>query len=220
MKLLITSDTHGKLPSILEHDQFDLFVHCGDICGNTQWDWKADWLYQKEWLKETFSKWIAQINARHKLILCGNHDGIAFKEHYNLNKIIEDMGAMYLQDRTLEIDSEIIYGNGYSYCPPELGIERWALGYVGENPYANKIPTNCTLLFTHEPPYGIMDKLRRNGKNIGSKSLCNTALSLPNLKLHVFGHAHIKDLNIPQTELKIGNTLFINASNQFLEVTI
>jgi Icc-related predicted phosphoesterase len=56
-----------------------------------------------------------------------------------------------------------------------------------------KIPDDTNILITHGPAYMCLDKVNNTyggDPHVGSKTLQNRKLELPNLKLHVSGHIH------------------------------
>lgn len=60
---------------------------------------------------------------------------------------------------------------------------------------------------THCPPYRLLDS-NGNGNSVGSTALAKRLESLPNLKLHVFGHIH-ESFGVR----KVGNTTFANVAH-------
>ena len=184
MKLLITSDLHGKLPNPPEHNS-DYLVICGDICPNQRWQSQDEWLYQSKWIKEYFIQWLNNIQVKEKFLLFGNHD-MVLPHNIDWSSAIN---TKFIHDQVFTLGDEVIYANGSSWNAFQL--RNWGFGYdhAAIHPYVDKIPMNTTILFTHEPAYGVADQVS-DCELIGSIPLLEKIKELPNLKMHALGHCH------------------------------
>lgn len=212
MKILAISDTHGKLPDMSAYEA-DVFIHAGDICPNWTFDWIGDGPIQMNWMDSHFFPWLNNIRAKHKLLTLGNHDGIG-QFLMELRKQSQE-GTHWLIDQSVEIDGVNFWGTPWTYAP--FNQAQWAYGKIEKGalkPVWDLIPDKTDVLITHSPPFEILDACPA-GK-IGCRHLQRRSLSLPQLKLQVFGHAHS---NFPKSR-KIGNTLFVNAAEQIIEIEL
>lgn len=194
MKLLITSDTHGNLPSIDSSKEYDVFCLVGDVCPNYSAHWIADADLQMNWMLDKFVPWLRTINAKRKLITFGNHDGVGL--HPEIRSIF-DADTQVLIDQSTTIDGVLFHGTPWTFCPPEYGLYRWAYGKSYESElklYFDQIPDNTQVLLSHGPPYGILDATLHTGplggiNNIGSHELGKSIIR-KNIPLTIFGHNH------------------------------
>jgi Icc-related predicted phosphoesterase len=181
MELILTSDLHGALPVI---PACDLFIIAGDICPIDNHDLD----HQANWLHEQFAAWLAEVPARYKVFIAGNHDVVfeQMPELVDLNRI----PGIYLQDSGCQIEGVSIWGSpwarelpGWPFTANEDRLARhWA-----------KINRDTEVLVVHGPPYGYGDRVERRPTGndcVGSRSLLAIIDQLPRLTLVVFGHIH------------------------------
>ena len=106
-------------------------------------------------------------------VVLGNHDKINWTTNapvYNIHqKYVDYQGYRFI---------------GYRYTLMEKSEKEIKEDLKRIIPYINK----KTILITHSPPYGILDKTNK-GDNIGSKSI-RDIITKYKLSLHVFGHVH------------------------------
>lgn len=181
MKIVCISDTHC-LHSGLELPEGDVLVHAGDMLNSG--------LYVHE--IEQYVNWLnKQTHKFYKIIqIAGNHDFLFEKNSKKWRTFLteEVHNLVYLEDEEYVFDGIKFYGSPYQ---PEFF--NWAFnkkrGKELEEVW-KKIPDDVNVLVTHSPPYGVLDKTRRNNENVGCKDLSNRIEDLLQLKLHVFGHIH------------------------------
>lgn len=174
-KICCISDTHNRHFDIKLPDG-DILVHAGDATGRGT-------------LPEiiAFSDWMKEQPYKHKIFCAGNHDFYCEKYSQTTKELFERKGIHYLQDSAVIIDGVKFYGS-----PNTPRFFDWAFNVDRGEPLKkvwSKIPHDTNVLITHGPPYGIMDKTV-GGENVGCEELRKRIESLPNLKLHVFGHIH------------------------------
>lgn len=226
MKITFLSDTHS-LHNEVTIEPCDIFCYSGDATNIGE---LADWV--------SFFEWLRKVPAKHIVWIGGNHDRTldrALMEHrsndavirmlntqkYNdVRRLIQDLPKHihYLENKAITIEGINFYGSPYS---PAFG-HNWAFNKVRGDASAQlwaKIPKNTNILLTHTPPQGILDYVDKRKKrypdepqNVGCKELLDRIKhSLPNLKVHAFGHIHD---NTGMQYLHVSNTrrvLFINA---------
>lgn len=169
MKLTIDmfSDTHGLIPLSTIRDQFredaDLVVFAGDG------------------IDEGLIQFMMSLPHPYKIIVAGNHDFEVFNK-----EILIRVGIIYLENESVEIEGEVIYGSPYT---PRFG--NWAFMDEDENlcEIWDKISDDTSVLITHGPMHGVRD-MNIEGHCCGSQSLKNRISALNDLELHIFGHIH------------------------------
>lgn len=178
MKLVIISDTHEKHDKVVLPEG-DVLIHCGDFTyqGVTQ-------------RVAAFAHWMKNQNFAHKICIPGNHElsfGPAVAHRNTVINLIKEAGITYLEDSSTEIDGVKFYG-----APWTPFFFNWAFNLPRGEQLANKwkqIPEDVNVLITHGPPHGILDQTSDNGSQ-GCEELAKRVKTLPNLKVHCFGHLH------------------------------
>ena len=207
MKIAAISDTHGKLPDI---PSCDIFIHAGDICPATNHTRG----YQSNWLNDKFSPWLDKIDAKHKIIIAGNHDWI----WYDAKNMVPDLDCTYLEDSFVVINGVKFYGSPWSphFCD-------WAFNFR-PNDWQEaqrkwlEIPLDTDVLITHGPPRGHGDLVKEPRyeqqvyKRDGCQQLMNRVLEV-DPKIHIFGHFHMNGVgaksDMPEHSQQ---TIFYNVS--------
>lgn len=172
----------------------------------------------KQWQYLEFRNWLREQPHKHKIMICGNHDGCIEDGAFYFND--EWLGATYLRDEETIIDGIKFYGSPWTpyfeevnpHCasfmkPDQQLAETW-----------KKIPEDTDVLITHGPPFGIQDGIPTpyDGSlyHAGCKSL---ALEVGNRQkppaLWVFGHIHEgygEDLAVRGEDCKMINCSYVN----------
>lgn len=178
LDVVFISDTHGQHRR-LNLSAGDILIHGGDYsCVGTL----------KE--LEDFVDWLNSLNFKYKIFIAGNHDA-AFAEHPKraLNLVSNfGEGLIYLQDEEVVLPEGItIYGTPWS-CK----FLNWNFMEVDESPqmhaHMRKIK-KCDILVSHGPAYGVLDRVARDRKSVGSKSL-KTIVELLQPRYLLTGHIH------------------------------
>ena len=201
LKIVITSDFHGKLPVI---SPCDLLLIAGDITPG------GSVAKQALWLDTTFKEFLHTAPAKQIVFVAGNHDSI-FEKAPHL--IPQDLRAIYLQDSSAKVLGITIYG-----MP-------WQLPFYGSfNASETKMASLCAnippcdIILSHGPAMGLLDGIKRPPfdpesellfeiVSVGSKALREKILTTKP-KLVVTGHIHEA---YGQTHLDC--TRFINGSH-------
>lgn len=175
MKIVITSDTHGK------HDQLpvglngDVLIHCGDFC---------DGFYQNKEDIKRIDRWFGEQSFHYILCVGGNHDYVA-QTHNPKERLFQN--ATYLTDSGVTIDGIHFYG-----APWIPTLDRWAY-YLPDDQLKSKwnsIPDNTNVLITHTPPWYILDTPTDSSCHCGCAHLAARIADLKHLQVHCFGHIH------------------------------
>ena len=182
MRLVLTSDLHGHLPTI---PACDALLIAGDVCPIEN----HGTAFQAQWLRERFVPWLGAAPARQRIFIAGNHDFVFAHEPDLLDGI--GWPGVYLQDGGVEWEGVSFWGSpwanelpGWPFTAPEEELAAyWSL-----------IPRRTQVLLVHGPPLGYGDVVigSRSGDvlHVGSRTLLDTIDELPELKLVVFGHIH------------------------------
>ena len=180
------SDLHGFYPKL---EGGDLLIIAGDL---TARDLTREY--------DEFDDWLKAQNYRKKVFIAGNHDNSWVKEKPRKFN-------MYWGSHTEE-KFEYLCDSGTEFEGLKIWGSPWTAWFHGINPHCKAftkrndaaldkkwtlIPKDTDILITHSPPHGILDICEDGQTLAGSVSLRNRILckeTLPNLKLHVFGHIH------------------------------
>lgn len=147
-----------------------------------------------------FMNWFCDLPYRHKIFICGNHDDCL----YGANIDGLDDNVHYLCNSGIEIDGLKFYG-----VPMFMGdciTDRQSRNYA-------RIPEDTDILITHSPAYGILDF--DDGINYGSEEILERFPSLPNLKVHLFGHIHAQHGIVEKHGVIYSNGAIMNADYSF-----
>lgn len=184
MRLVLTSDWHGELPSDLPEGDF--LIIAGDLL--PVWNHSPE--FQFDWFVDDLMPHLADLGYDRTLCVAGNHDFLfenAFAD--GLEKYLPPK-VHYLQDQALEFEGSKFYGSPWS-----MKFGNWAFMTDEETLgalYDTCIPEDTDVLITHGPPYGAGDRTSDRYHSplmVGSRSL--TAWIEKNQpKLVVTGHIH------------------------------
>ena len=202
MKVCAISDLHGYLPEI---KPCDILLIAGDI---SPVDIQFNKPKMKEWLEDTFAKWIRSLPVEKVFLIAGNHDSyfencsqgalLSFQQACcNLIYLENEVGYYY--DENAQLWS--IFGTPYCHTfgnwpfmrSEEFMIEKFS-----------KIPEEVDIIITHDPPFACGDTdvildapVHRIGhvrlnEHLGNQPL-RSVLEKTKYKLHVCGHIHSGD---------------------------
>lgn len=222
MDITCISDLHGYYPKL---EGGDLLIIAGDLTTSDQ---------EKQY--DDFWRWLCYQNYKKKIVIAGNHDNFLQKNPGFLKDCGQDIE--YLCDSGIEfeyeedVEEEHKFKGMISYkSKKKLKIwgSPWTQTFPGMNPHCKAftvdteeelaekfklIPNHVDILITHNPPYGIFDKLERytsSGRSeeyVGSISLRNKVMDIKP-SLHCFGHIHEHGGKMIDTVI----TKFVNASH-------
>jgi Icc-related predicted phosphoesterase len=205
MKIMFLSDTHGRHLEITELygelPYVDIIVHSGDCTRYGEFE-----------ETDLFMNWFSKQNAKHKVLVAGNHDFVLQQTDRRNWLLANNYGVTYLEDSLINIDGLGIYGSPWS---PVFGMWAFMKHRNAElDEVWQKVPTDGSvdLLVTHTPRYGRFDVSVRGNYNVGCEMLANRINDI-HPKVHVFGHIHecggmIKE----ETEVPLEGMISLNAS--------
>lgn len=191
MKVLATSDFHGRLPHV---PKCDLLLIGGDICpdhpiGKKEryglQDYGAD--FQLDWLDQKFRPWLTDLRKRGVRVMgiAGNHDFVFEKMRTAVREL--HLPWDYLQDDLAHFEGLSVYGT-----PWVPGLPRWA--FHGSDRLlkarAAAIP-RCDILLSHGPPFGYCDFVapQYGSKHVGDPWL-EDGIKKAKPQAVVVGHIH------------------------------
>mmetsp|Transcript_8817 Transcript_8817/g.11641 ORF Transcript_8817/g.11641 Transcript_8817/m.11641 type:complete len:270 (-) Transcript_8817:73-882(-) len=208
-RIVMISDTHGKHAGIPRIPDGDILIHAGDF---TMTGGKSEVM--------DFSEFLASLPHRLKIVIAGNHD-VTFDEDYyeskgrnRFHRWRDHMNPA--QVRSILIDAPgVIYLEDSGYFDEQSGLSFWGSPWspefcdwafnvkCGEDCAAKwaMIPEWTDVLITHGPPYGFLDQVNPNQKNVGCRELAQEVQGRIKPRVHIFGHVHesygcITDSNI------------------------
>ena len=200
MKLVVTSDCHGRLESA-DLPPGDVLILAGDLFSNRFTHPETDAASQFKDLLE-LDDFCGRQDYEHVLLIAGNHDWV-FERNRQAARQLKNV--VYLEDTGVIIDGIKFYGSphqpeffNWAFNLPRSGSELarvWSL-----------IPDDTEVLITHGPPAGILDQPFGKGEHYGCELLLKRVEQV-RPRLHVFGHIHGS-----YGQTRVGETLFVNAS--------
>lgn len=191
MRIIFLSDTHTH------HDELtvpegDMVVHAGDFSYRGLENEVAG-----------FFEWFSALPHPFKVFIAGNHDFMAERAP-DLFRSMLPANLIYLEDSGVEIAGIRIWGS-----PVQPWFFDWAFNRQ-RGPDIRKhwdlIPDDTDLLITHGPPFGILDRVVRDGKQVGCADLLEKVQAVQP-RVHVFGHIHEA-----YGQVQREGTLYLNAS--------
>jgi Icc-related predicted phosphoesterase len=191
LKFVAISDTHGQHADLLL-PKGDVLIHAGDIS-----------MRGREIEVLRFLEWFSKQDFEHKIFIAGNHDFYFEKRPAEEIKKVIPENVTYLNDSGITIDGIKIWGS-----PIQPWFYDWAFNRQRGDEiqkHWDLIPSDTTILITHGPVYGILDKTTR-GEKVGCENLLRTLQKIKP-RIHVSGHIHEA-----YGEMKGDETVFINAS--------
>lgn len=145
-----------------------------------------------------FCRWLKSQEAKHKLVIAGNHDNHIFLNPRTRLEAIEKIktaGGVYLEDEMRTIYGVKFYG--IPWCErssKHKGTRGFWAAPKAMKEKVNKIPLTTDILISHSPPRNILD-LNYRKEPCGSAALrerCEEFKYSKDLKpmVNVFGHIH------------------------------
>lgn len=180
MKIVAISDTHNAHDKVTI-PECDILIHGGD----------ESYRGRKEEI-EAFAKWFDKQPAKHLVWIPGNHS-LGVEAHWPGSKHwFSDLcpRAHVLMHSDVTVEGVKIWGS-----PVTPWFHDWAWNVLrGEaiKKYWDLIPTDTSIVVTHGPPHGMLDKVSPGTlreMSVGCEELMKAMLRIKP-KLHIFGHIH------------------------------
>ena len=187
MRIVCLSDTHNCTPPL---PPGDVLIHAGDLTSRGTYE-----------QTHAAAEWLRTQPHQFKLVIAGNHDFWLEREGPTVLR-----GLTYLQDSGIEIGGHLFWGS-----PWVPRFQNWAfLKDRGEaiRQQWRLIPQETSVLITHGPPAGIMDRVS-DELHAGCADLLRRVLEVKPL-LHVFGHVHESGGVQVQAGITFANVAYVN----------
>lgn len=209
MKIACISDTHGIwLPPI--PDDIDVVVHAGDVGPDHG---------SRNWLEGPFSEWATKVGIPIYLTW-GNHDFIGNA----VPPVNPESDPLNLPDNvSIRVDeAATIGGVKFWFSPWSNLFGHWAFMEVESDLAARykEIPEDTQIIVSHGPPKGFGDRIFWDSRyqQVGSESLYNRFLALPECHTLICGHIHEAaglyhiPRHLPDIARKVVNCAQVNAA--------
>jgi Icc-related predicted phosphoesterase len=178
MRILFTSDIHGetkafrRFAELLRNDDYNIGCISGDLMPYTESPLEVEHRYKK----------ILSSVHKHILFVMGNDDGIIDSD-WESEGFIQNV-----HNRRLNIGGYNYVG--YQFTNPFIGgrFEKQESEQENDFKELKQLIDKSTILITHGPAYGILDKIG-TGESVGSKALLNL-VNETKPRMHLFGHIH------------------------------
>ncbi len=205
-KLWHISDTHSYHSLLKIPDNIDIVIHSGDF--SNYYD-----VYKNEPEARDFLNWYAALEIKHKILIAGNHDALAFHWNTKFKQLCKDLNIIYLENESVIIDGIKIWGSPHT---PQFGNWYFMKNRSKLDKVWQTIPDDTDIVVVHGPPRNILDLSYDRNHNLemcGCSALKKRLLKIQP-KLCLFGHIHNnKDIiNAGTTKLAEYNTIFSNGS--------
>jgi Icc-related predicted phosphoesterase len=179
MKLIATSDCHGKLSqALLPHG--DVLILAGDMLANRSGDPDTDAALQLDALRE-LDAYCGTLAYKHVLMIAGNHDWV-FERIEGPRHVLKNI--VYLEDSGTEIEGVKFWGS-----PHQPWFYDWAFNHPrnGRALGATEFDTYDTDALITRPAARYSDYLRsRRASGVNS---CQTRKEIEP-RARIFGHIH------------------------------
>lgn len=189
MKIVAISDNHCQnLLTKWDLPEGDVLVHAGDLTA-----------IGDERQIEKMARQLSKLGERYYIVIFvpGNHDKLFANDRTRAINIMNSYGVTTLIDEGLIFNGINFYGTPWMQLQPEdllkLEPEAVAFSRLDCRERYDRIPSSTHVLVTHQPPGGILDKMK-NGENIGSSQLASAIHRKLDVMSHpvvfIFGHNH------------------------------
>jgi len=174
LKVAYLSDTHDKHNDV-EIPECDMIIHGGDFTNFGRLTEVSSFIY-----------WYENLNIKHKVLVCGNHEVMISKQFHVLQQMCQSKNIRLLDNSAVEIEGLKIWGSPYSVL-----FGDWVFMDTDDKLAAiwKQIPGDADLVITHTPAFGVLVYSLMGHNNCGSASLL-TELERIKPLLHMCGHIH------------------------------
>jgi Icc-related predicted phosphoesterase len=206
MKIWHIGDTHSYHRLLKAPNNIDMVIHSGDF--SNYYD-----VYKNEPEARDFLNWYASLDIKHKILIAGNHDALAFRWNTDFRKLCKDLNIIYLENESVIVDGIKIWGSPHT---PQFGDWYFMKNRSKLDKVWQTIPNDSDIVVVHTPPKGVLDLSYDRFHTLemcGCNALKKRMLKIQP-KLCLFGHIHNnKDIiNAGTTKLSEYDTIFSNGS--------
>ena len=206
MKIWHIGDSHSYHSLLKIPDNIDIVIHSGDF--SNYYD-----VYKNEPETRDFLNWYSALPIKHKVLIAGNHDAVAFHEGKKFKELCKEYCIDYLENESIEIEGIKIWGSPHT---PQFGNWYFMKNRSKLDRVWQSIPDDTDIVVVHTPPKGILDLSYDRAHNVemcGCSALKKRLLKIQP-KLCLFGHIHNNDdiINAGTTKLAGYDTIFSNGS--------
>ncbi|HEY0254326.1 MAG TPA: metallophosphatase domain-containing protein [Kofleriaceae bacterium] len=175
MRIVAVADTHLFHENGYLVPDGDMLIHAGDLCRRGTLEELA-----------VACAWLRALPHATKVVVAGNHDWAFIREPAEARSMLQDVGAIYLEDSGTMLGGLRFWGS-----PWQPAYNDWAFNLPRGAPLAERwslIPDGLDVLVTHCPPAGIGDTTEMAGRQGCADLRARVAVIEPRLQL--FGHIH------------------------------
>ena len=206
MRIWHFGDSHSFHSLLKIPDNIDIVIHSGDF--SNYYD-----VYKNEPETRDFLNWYACLPIKHKVLIAGNHDAVAFHRGKEFKKLCKEYSIDYLENESIEIEGVKIWGSPHT---PQFGNWYFMKNRNKLDKVWQSIPGDVNIIVVHTPPKGIMDLSYNRDHSIemcGCSALRKQVLKIKPL-LFLSGHIHNNKDIMNAGTLKLANcdTIFSNGS--------
>lgn len=191
MKFITISDTHSQHAQ-LSLPEGDAIIHAGDLSKRGTAQQVHDFL-----------QWFSGLDYKYRIFIAGNHDFLFERLSSSQVNALLPENVIYLNDSGIEIEGIKIWGS-----PVQPWFHDWAFNRqrgADIKKHWDLIPDDTTILITHGPAKGILDRTVY-GQEVGCADLLD-AVDRVRPAFHICGHIH-EAYGVVERD----KTTFINAS--------
>jgi hypothetical protein len=189
------SDLHGLLPRV---DPCDVLLLGGDV---VPLEGERDLDRMTAWLAGDFTAWLSDCPADRVLLVPGNHDFI-FESRSDWPELPTEL----LIDASADLDGTSLYAS-----PWVPALKQWAF-HGDDERLANAaaaIPEGTDIWLQHGPPFGILDRLWRDGRHVGNSHTLTAMLEKPP-QFFLCGHIHEAAGLVEHRGVTVANNSFVD----------
>jgi len=192
MKIVATSDIHGKLPEFISLPDYkqltgDVLIIAGDLTAN----YKNDFIGQAAFINGRFERWTGEMKNyfNHIIVIAGNHDAVWERAP---ELIYDSNNYIYLKDSSVTLDGVKFWGT-----PWTKPFFDWGFNAQDDKRQLifDQIPEDVDVIISHGPPrFGTLDLVNNVYNNFKDEftgdELLNELIERVKPKLFFCGHIH------------------------------
>jgi predicted phosphodiesterase len=207
LKIHHISDTHGFHNELVIPKDIDVICHTGDAT-----NYRNSHMNLNEFLN--FVEWYKNINCKYKIYVAGNHDSFIFEHKKEAERIMKEVGIIYLNKSEVIIEGIKFWGEPIT---PLFGEWCFMADRSKMHKHWDMVPNDVNILLNHGPAYGILDVLidKNNTFDLCGDKTLRKYLEInkwKDLKAMCHGHIHCNGLLNPAGTFNYKNIIISNAA--------